>query len=54
MVSISDRTYQQLMTCLQAHAPADAGARDVLETLQREVQSYEQPNRLAFDQLSVG
>ena len=42
MVSISEPTYQQLMACLQAHAPADAGARDVLETLQQEVWSQQQ------------
>ena len=48
MVSISERTYWQLVACLQAHAPADAGAREVLAALQQEVLSHGQPDRFAL------
>jgi len=42
MVCISDRTYRQLVACLQVHAPADAGAQEVLEALQQEAQFHRQ------------
>ncbi|PSP18118.1 MAG: hypothetical protein BRC58_04190 [Cyanobacteria bacterium QS_8_64_29] len=45
MVTIPDDTYQHLVSCLQAHAPADAGARQVLEELQRAVRPTPRPRK---------